>query len=214
MIIYKIQNKINGKIYIGQTKFNLNQRISDHLRNKSLIGNALRKYGLQYFDIFVIDVASDHKILCDKEMEYINFYNCKSPNGYNLTDGGEGFVGHVWTEEEKKKLRKPHGPFSEESKQNMRKPHGPFSEETKKNMRKPHGPMSEGAKKNMKGSPGPRSEEAKKNMKGSPGPKSEEFKQNLRKPKSEEAKRNMSESHIGKPWSKSRREAQKRTKVG
>ena len=90
MIIYKIQNKINGKIYIGMTVRDVMDRISAHLRSKSHIGSALRKYGIQYFDISVIDFAKDHGTLCDKEIEYINFYDCRAPKGYNHTDGGDG----------------------------------------------------------------------------------------------------------------------------
>jgi len=90
MIIYKIENKINGKIYIGQTIKSLNQRIAGHLEAKSHIGNSLRKYGLQYFDISVIDTADDKETLLDKEIEYINFYDSRHPNGYNIVEGGAG----------------------------------------------------------------------------------------------------------------------------
>lgn len=90
MIVYKIQNKINAKIYIGITKKDINARIMKHLVNDSYIGNAIRKYGLQCFDTSVIDTSDDWSTLCEKEKEYIKFYNSKFPNGYNLTDGGDG----------------------------------------------------------------------------------------------------------------------------
>ena len=104
MIIYKIENKINGKIYIGQTIKDLNGRITSHLKSKLLVGNALRKYGLQYFDISIIDSADDRDTLCDKEMEYINFYDSRHPNGYNLTNGGDGWSGGHHTKETRKKI--------------------------------------------------------------------------------------------------------------
>lgn len=47
MIVYKLLNKINGKIYIGQTKNEVVSRVHGHSLNKSYIGNAIRKYGLQ-----------------------------------------------------------------------------------------------------------------------------------------------------------------------
>ena len=54
MIIYKIQNKINGKIYIGQTRNLLDNCMKDHVRkNKYGIDIALNKYGIQSFDISV-----------------------------------------------------------------------------------------------------------------------------------------------------------------
>jgi group I intron endonuclease len=90
MIIYKIQNKVNSKIYIGQTKYDVSARVREHLSSSSHIGNALRKYGIQSFDVSVIDSANDREILSDKEIYWICFYDCKHPNGYNHTDGGEG----------------------------------------------------------------------------------------------------------------------------
>lgn len=104
MIIYKIQNKINGRVYIGLTRRDLNQRISEHLESDYPVGKALRKYGLQDFDISVIDTADNWGTLCDKEMEYINLYNCKAPNGYNLTDGGSGANGYTHPDEMKLKF--------------------------------------------------------------------------------------------------------------
>jgi hypothetical protein len=93
MIIYKIQNKINGKIYIGQTKYPLSKRIGEHLaEKKSFVQKALNKYGLQSFDISIIDSAETREILSDKEIYWIRFYNCKAPKGYNCTDGGDGLV--------------------------------------------------------------------------------------------------------------------------
>ena len=90
MIIYKIQNKINGKIYIGQTKNSVTHRVRTHCHRNSYIGHALRKYGIESFEISVIDSAKDRKILSEKEMYWIQFYDSKDPNGYNLTSGGDG----------------------------------------------------------------------------------------------------------------------------
>ena len=93
MIIYKIVNNINNKIYIGLTTKDLSRRIAEHIReNKSYIQKALNKYGLESFTISVIDHAESKEILKEKEKYWIKFYNCKSPNGYNLTDGGDGLI--------------------------------------------------------------------------------------------------------------------------
>ena len=96
-IIYKIENKINGKAYIGQTKNPLSKRVLSHVkgrkgRQRSLIGKAFDKYGLQSFEISVIDQADDSKILSEKECYWIRFLDTKKPNGYNLTDGGDGLI--------------------------------------------------------------------------------------------------------------------------
>lgn len=93
MIIYKIRNKINKKIYIGLTTKDLSKRIAEHVsENKSYIQKALNKYGLQSFAVTIIDSAESRAVLCEKERYWIQHYNCKAPNGYNLTDGGDGLI--------------------------------------------------------------------------------------------------------------------------
>jgi group I intron endonuclease len=89
MIIYKLTNKINGLSYIGQTIKNLNQRISQHLiPKKNYISNAIKKYGIESFDISIIDQAENQDILNEKEEYWISYYNTVCPHGYNLTYGG------------------------------------------------------------------------------------------------------------------------------
>ena len=91
MIIYRIQNKINGKIYVGQTKHSLNKRVKAHIRSKKfLISKALRKYGIDSFEIRVIGLAGSKEVANGKEKYWIKALDCKAPNGYNLCDGGEG----------------------------------------------------------------------------------------------------------------------------
>lgn len=104
MIIYKIENKINSKIYIGQTKGEIKDRLSGHILSSYPIGNALRKYGLQSFDISIIDTAISKEVLNEKEIYWIRFYNCKVPNGYNLADGGGGANGYKHSEEAKQRI--------------------------------------------------------------------------------------------------------------
>lgn len=57
MIVYKAENIINGKVYIGRTKNNLETRA--HLHNLSAIGgsktifhSAIREYGIDSFVFF------------------------------------------------------------------------------------------------------------------------------------------------------------------
>ena len=109
MIIYKIENKINGHVYIGQTQRKLEYRVNYHsCSNKFPIGRAFKKYGADAFIIAVIDHASSKDELDEKENYWIKFYNCKVPNGYNLTDGGEGRYGFKVSDETKKKISKSH----------------------------------------------------------------------------------------------------------
>lgn len=88
--IYKIENKINGKIYIGQS-IHIEQRWSEHLYQSShctLLKYALAKYGQDNFTFEVIEECSQQE-LNEKEIYWIEFYNSYE-NGYNLTRGGGG----------------------------------------------------------------------------------------------------------------------------
>jgi len=94
-IIYKATNKINGKIYIGQTIHSLEARRNGHYhlrRNKcrpSYFANALTKYRKDDFIWEVIDFADSHDVLDIKEKYWISFYKSNFPSfGYNLLSGG------------------------------------------------------------------------------------------------------------------------------
>ena len=90
MIIYKATNKNNGKIYIGQTIGSLGKRITEHLRSTvGFFSRALRKYGRDGFSFEAIETCESKDRLSEREIYWINFFDCKWPRGYNLTDGGE-----------------------------------------------------------------------------------------------------------------------------
>lgn len=94
MIIYKITNKINGKIYVGQTTRKLYKRWNEHVKKKetnqsySILKSAIQKYGKENFTKEIIDIASDINELNLKEIKWIKDLNTLAPNGYNLTEGG------------------------------------------------------------------------------------------------------------------------------
>lgn len=90
MIIYKITNKINGKVYIGQTIRSLEKRweCHQHQDNCTHIHRAIKKYGPENFTIEQIDVACTRDELDRKEQFWIEHYNSMMPNGYNLQTGG------------------------------------------------------------------------------------------------------------------------------
>lgn len=132
MIIYKIQNKINGKIYIGQTVRTLKERIEEHKRNKkSKISKAIKKYGINNFDIQVIDEVNTIEELNQKEIYYIKKYNSIN-NGYNLCDGGNNTKGYKHTEQAKEKMKKNHGRYYKKDNHFFGKHH---TEETKQKMK-------------------------------------------------------------------------------
>lgn len=109
--IYGIQNKINGKIYIGKTGMNFGDRWDSH---KSLLRSgkhfnqhlqrAWNKYGEENFEFIVIEDCAVEE-LDDKERYYIELYR-KNNLSYNLADGGNGgcFLGKHLPEETKRKI--------------------------------------------------------------------------------------------------------------
>lgn len=96
--IYKITNKINGKIYIGENTVSLEQRWKDHCKdgrngshNKSILHDAIHKYGIENFSIEQIDEVPDEQRF-EKETEYILKYkSLTSQNGYNIVLYGSGY---------------------------------------------------------------------------------------------------------------------------
>lgn len=110
MIIYKITNKINGKIYIGQTTNTLKKRWSQHKSDKKgyckLLFFALNKYGENSFSVETLDYAENIEELNDKEKYYIEYLNTLAPNGYNLLTGGNNRTHHEISKRKMSESRK------------------------------------------------------------------------------------------------------------
>ena len=87
-IIYKITNALCGLSYVGQT-VNLKRRIYQHRTGDQFIDTAIQRDGWENFTLDILAVCNSKEELNEKEVFYIAYYNCKFPNGYNLTDGGE-----------------------------------------------------------------------------------------------------------------------------
>lgn len=87
MIIYKVTNNINGKVYIGQTKNTIEKRIKEHSTRGNLLFQAIKKYGIENFTIEEIDGANSLSELNYLEQHYIYTNNCIVPTGYNLRIG-------------------------------------------------------------------------------------------------------------------------------
>ena len=99
MIIYKITNKINEKIYIGKTIRTLEKRKEEHIKaakeNKNFIlSRAINKYGIENFEFEILEEVDDENNLSLLEQNYIKKFNSyigfNDCNGYNMTLGGEG----------------------------------------------------------------------------------------------------------------------------
>lgn len=93
--IYRFQNKVNGKCYIGQTD-NIERRYKRHLADYTTKNNkfyaAMRKYGIGSFEFSVIFVAFYVEDLNDLEVLFIAEHDSYN-SGYNSTVGGGGMRG-------------------------------------------------------------------------------------------------------------------------
>lgn len=94
--IYLIENKINGKKYIGQS-INIYRRFREHCfpsnKNHSYIDNAIHKHGKENFIFKIIEeLPKNKKLLNSREKYWIKYYNTFKDNyHYNLTSGGDSF---------------------------------------------------------------------------------------------------------------------------
>lgn len=90
MIVYRITNKINNKMYVGITKIKPARRWSQHKRaGHCIIGKAIKCHGADNFEFEVIDKADSIDELKQKEIYWIDYYKCLTPNGYNVLRGGQ-----------------------------------------------------------------------------------------------------------------------------
>jgi predicted GIY-YIG superfamily endonuclease len=108
LAVYIVTNIANGKQYVGITT-NLTRRWHQHLSangSAPALHAAIKKYGPKEFVLSHICDAFDFDAACDIERNLIQQHNTKAPNGYNLTDGGDGVVGRKIPDNEKELRRK------------------------------------------------------------------------------------------------------------
>lgn len=84
--IYKITNKLDGKVYIGQSD-NLERRLSEHKQKRTVtIDDYINVLGVENFDFEIIEQCNLDE-LDQKEQKYIETFDSKN-NGYNIQSGG------------------------------------------------------------------------------------------------------------------------------
>ena len=111
MLIYKITNTLNNKVYIGQTIRTLKERWDQHVNDafkhdsKYALYEDMRVFGIENFTLEQIDTATNIKELDKKEIYWIKQYDSVN-QGYNLTDGGHGGNTYKYKTKEEMKITK------------------------------------------------------------------------------------------------------------
>lgn len=184
--IYKIQNLVNGKMYVGSSS-KIRDRFSQHrsglrrgIHANQKLQRAWNKYGEENFKFSIILICENDSLL-EYEQKIIDIYDVVK-NGYNICPVSGTTLGYKASEETRRKIRLA----------GLGRKH---SEETKKKMREAQLGKKKSAEHVKKMA------DAKRGKKL--GPASEEKKKKIGdahrgRPKSEEQKRKISESLTGR----------------
>ena len=89
-VIYTIIDGTNDFEYVGQTTKTVEKRFKEHTKSPYRIGRSIRSHGVENFVIAILKVCYSKAELDFWEKHFIKSRNTLSPNGYNLTEGGEG----------------------------------------------------------------------------------------------------------------------------
>lgn len=124
--IYLITNTSTNKKYVGLTTKGASERFKEHIYQHRKHGSctalysAMRKYGSDKFSVQVIEDCSGLSELNDREVYWIKKLNTLSPNGYNLTTGGD--AGKMSDETKRKASELRIGiPLTEKNKKGLKK---------------------------------------------------------------------------------------------
>ena len=181
--IYLVTDTTNGMQYVGQHHYHIEGELDPSYHGSGIIISKIYKKRPETLKEEYIKTCYSEEEMCSDEQYYIKVFKTLWPNGYNLTEGGEGCAA---CEETRKKISESNKgkTLSEEHRRKLSeakkgrpscmlgKKH---SEETKKKMKGKH--LSEETKKKMSES-----------LKGRPSGM-------LGKKHSEETKKKMSEAH-------------------
>lgn len=123
--VYKLTNKINGKVYIGMTLQNPIKRWKNGRGyNSAVFCQDIKRYGWDSFDREILIENAKREEAQEIEKKFIKLYKSNNPDcGYNVTKGGDGggMLNHNHSDCAKAKIseaRKKAG-FTEEHKKHI-----------------------------------------------------------------------------------------------
>lgn len=112
--VYKIENTLNGKLYIGSS-LDVMRRWRSHvsLLNRGThysihLQNAWNKYGQKSFSFKVLSKVSEGKILLKIEQWHLDYYKPFGSLGYNVLPTAGSPRGYSFTEKHKENLSRSH----------------------------------------------------------------------------------------------------------
>jgi len=91
--IYKITNKVNGKIYIG--KHQTKDLDDGYMGSGKWLKYAIQKYGIESFTKEILHVFDNEQDMNAKEKELVTEEFVKENTNYNLCPGGQGGWGYI-----------------------------------------------------------------------------------------------------------------------
>ena len=103
-IIYLLIDATCDKEYVGQTTRSFKERFHQHKRSNQYIDRVIKQRGEDLIATAILKVCYSKEELDYWEKYFIKSRNTMAPNGYNLTEGGEGTVGCYPSEETLAKL--------------------------------------------------------------------------------------------------------------
>lgn len=106
-VIYLHKNKINNKVYIGQTTQKPEYRWNhgNGYKDSPYFYQAIQKYGWENFEHIILEECIPEKELNNREQYWIQYYQSNNQNfGYNLINGGHSSLNEQSLENRKKKI--------------------------------------------------------------------------------------------------------------